>query len=229
MANAFVRTTGEVVGGAGASVAMSFGALPAAGNFVLVEVWGWVGADDLDFAGQCSDNQGNAYQLAIQSTKFNSGRCAIFYAEDIDAPSGTFTVTVGSAGGDFYYGAVATEWSGVKLTASIGVTQGATGTSSTPTTGATAAADAGDLVAAVFTIPSNQGSITVEVLSPVWDERAEHLTFSDFEPGEANTRITTAGVAQTGNWTGTASAGWTACIATFKEAAVTRRWIVGSH
>src|SRR6266404_1972397 len=75
-----------------ASVSASFGALPATGNTIIVEV-AWDPATNPALAGWFTDNQGNSYQLAICSDVNSTVRTAIGYAENIGTPSGTFTVT----------------------------------------------------------------------------------------------------------------------------------------
>jgi len=78
----------------GGSAAASFPTLPQAGNFILV-----FAASNKDPTGiSCADNQGNTYHLAAQSSGSFTGPCVIFYAYNIAAPSGTFTVTVSDPG-----------------------------------------------------------------------------------------------------------------------------------
>src|SRR5258707_1321327 len=88
-----VQTAPQASSGA-ASTATSFSTLPSAGNLIIV--FGSSGKDPNAIA--CADNQGNTYHLAVKSSSAFTGPCAIFYAYNIGAPVGTFTVTISDPG-----------------------------------------------------------------------------------------------------------------------------------
>jgi hypothetical protein len=147
----------------------------------------------------------------------------IQYCAKITTSAAPFTVTLTLAGGvTGYWEAAAIEVSGVGTGLSVDQTVGQSATSAAPSTGTTAALTGSEvIVAAVHAIGANQGSITVQVVSPTWTEEFENLSYSTTIAGEGDTRIVTgaAGTTQTGSWTDTASATWGAALAAFKGSA----------
>lgn len=212
------KTTGKVsvLGTSGGNG--SFPSLPAAGSTIMVMLSGANGT--LDYAaGSVTDNQGNpAYTQAVQSVRNSNGRSAIFYAPNIGTPSGTFTITVNTPAGTWFGIWVATSFTGMAAVP-LDQTSSSSGSSTTPTSGATPTTTQADevLAAAMQIRVVLDTTLTVEALSPAWVEEAED-PFASSEAGEHDTRIVTAAAAMTANWTSTQSATWTAAIATFKGA-----------
>lgn len=214
------KTTGKVAVAGTNGGAANFPTLPSAGSTIIVMLSG--AAATLDYAaGSVTDNQGNpAYTQAVQSVLNNRGRSAIFYAPNIGTPSGTFTITVNTTAGTWFGTWTATSFTGMAAVPIDVVTSGS-GTSTTPSSGATATtAQASEVVAAVMQSRfSTPGTIAVETLSPAWVEEYEELDGTNTECGEGDTRIVSAAAAMTGNWTCSQNQTWTAAIATFKATA----------
>jgi len=216
-----VQATGKSHVQATTFVTCSFGSLPTAGNLIVVHCITWNGNNNADWPWNgVTDNQGNVYQLAVKSAKgANGGRCAVYYAENIGTPSGTFTVTVwpDPHGGGSYIVAAAVEYSGMSGTLLLDKTATNSGSSTTPSTGTTAATtQATEVVAGVMAILAGQASITVGVVSPVFVEECEELSFA-YMPGEGDDRIVTSTGTQSCSWTCATTGEWVACIATFKS------------
>jgi hypothetical protein len=109
------------------------------------------------------------------------------------------------------------EVSGVTPGLVVDKSSSASGTSSAPATGVTAALTAAETFqVAVHAIAAAQASITVGVVSPAWTQEYEELPFT-FSAGEADSRITTSSVGTTpsASWTDTASAVWAAVLVAF--------------
>lgn len=210
------KTTGKVVVAGSNGGNASFPTLPSSASTVIVLLSG--ANASLDYAaGSVTDNQGNTYTQAVQSALNNRGRSAIFYAENIGSPSGTFTITVNTTASTWFGTWAATSFTGM-ATSALDKTTSSSGTSTTPTSGATAAtAQADEVVAGVMQSRfSTPGTITAEVLSPAWVQEYEELDGTNTECGEGDTRIVSASAAMTANWTCDQNQTWTAAIATFK-------------
>lgn len=219
MAIAAVQTTGVTAIGGSAPSAVSFSVLPTAGNLIVVSVSmaGDLGSE----ACTVTDNQGNTYIKAVDSGNFNERKTNIWYAYNIGSPSGTFTVTATALG--FNQGTVtqAKEWSG------FGSTDPLTGTASNGSNNSVpgSVGPSGAVIvleALVCTVLGcgTQAFITVESVSPSWDQDAELLGGY-----ETNSRVVTDGGQQSCSWSTSSSSPWTACLAAFAatpSTAVTR-------
>jgi hypothetical protein len=189
---------------------------PVAGQLIVLAFWGWNAPrwEPQDV----TDNQGNTYSL-VASAQASSVHVSIWWTV-AGYVSGSFQITVNPAVlGNFYGAGCATSWS-----SSLGnawrpdARSTATGTSTTPAPGTTAALDVNDeVVIATFCIGATQASITVGVVAPVLTEDAEELSFANFVPGEANSRIVSDGAAQAPTWTCATSSTWAAVCCTFAE------------
>lgn len=218
-----VQSTGKGRVQSGASATLTFGSLPEVGNLILVMVEGFTQVGNGWDAGDVTDNQGHTYALAITRSHSNSNPCAAIYYTVVATSSGTFTITLNqTAGSDWTAGsaveyAADTSWdSGSCLTQSAG----ATGTGTAIATGSTAGSAAADEVAvAVCGIGATQASITVESVSPAWVEEHEELSWTQYVPGEGNTRVLTGSGTQSASWTAASSGNWAAVVATFQQVA----------
>ncbi len=200
---------------AAASQAVSFGALPAAGNTIIVEV-AYDPATATPLAAWMTDNQGNTYQLAVGSAVNGTVRTAIYYAENIGTPSGTFTVTFTPAVNSFF-AMMAVEWAGLATSSSIDQTNSNFSTSSPAavTTGTTTQAN--ELVVAVF--GNSQSGNTAITKDAAFTEDFVETNGAVFQASEGSYQIVSATGAYTSTWTMASGAAWTCSIATFKQAA----------
>lgn len=216
MAAQFIQSTGKARSVTAVdSQAASFGSLPAVGRFILVQVFGWNSSNNLDFTTTATtDNQGNTYARAIQSTLVGGARAAIFYCERVATSAGTFTVTVNPGGASGPLVMVCTEWAGVFAGSLLATATDTSGPGTLHDSGATAAASG--LVAAVMTI-SGTNSLPFTVNPPAYDEQCEEPDNAAFQAGECDTRVTGAAVAQSCTWTSATSIDSTACIAVFSD------------
>lgn len=211
-----VQSTGKIRVSNGPSVSGSFASLPAVGSLVLVGVQGYLSYWQ---AGDVTDNQGNTYTVAVAKA-LSSAHCAIFYTV-VTASAGTFTITIDPANtGNTWIVGSAVEYSGTWNSATcLDVAQtSSSGSGTSLTTGTTLQTSrANELVAAICGITINQVSITVESVSPAWTEEHEELSWTNYVPGEFNTRLISVRVAQSCSWTDTVSTPWSGAIATFRE------------
>lgn len=99
-----VRSTPAFSGGAG-TASGSFASLPAAGDLIVVQATG--NGATLNVV----DNQGNTYHRATGTGPFFGWIADVWYAYNIGAPSGTFTVTVTGDAGTGVWG-MAHQWTG---------------------------------------------------------------------------------------------------------------------
>jgi hypothetical protein len=215
---------------AGSTASASFGTAPAAGSLVLIGLVGW--HDSGYDVTSVTDNKGNAYTI-VKAAVAGRQRAVIAYAENVSS-GGTFTVTINNAGGSGNY----LSWAAIEVTgvaASSSADQTSTATDAGPqandatvTTGATVTAN--ELVFAVMSL-SSSGSSNLHITSPGgYTNLASEQDFAAQNGFSADYKIISATGAQTAAWahddaTGTdnpspggSSYGWTAAIATFKEA-----------
>lgn len=196
------QVTGKFRVSGGASMAGSFGSLPAEGELVVVVGWGsnsnaWEAQD-------CVDNQGNTYSLVAVSRR-GTVDLAMWWC--VSGPtSGTFTVTLNPRATGSFNGAgaamsYASDASTVWRPDAIARNNQASGTA--VSTGNTATLDVADqvVVAACAIMTNDQGSIAVESVSPAWTQEAEELSFATYCPGEVDSRIVAATTAQSCSWT----------------------------
>lgn len=201
-----------MAGNPSSSYAGSFGSLPAEGDLIVVTYHGFASASPNWQAGDVTDNQGNAYSLAVGAG--NNGE-PIWWC--VTGPtSGTFTVTLDLLTAGTVEGSMAAcAYRSDAGVFTLDKTSTGTGTSTTPSTGTTATLTGADSVAvAVMSIAANEASITV---AAGWTEEEETLNDSVSYPGEADSKIlaATTGIACT--WTLATSGTWRASIAVFKE------------
>lgn len=97
MAYAQVQTTGPTIAIA-TSITRSFGVLPSAGDLIVVNCGGFTSGTIL-----VSDNQGNTYHQAVRTSSFGYST-AIWYAFNIGAPAGTFTITIADVIAGYLWG-----------------------------------------------------------------------------------------------------------------------------
>lgn len=219
---AYVRDTGKGRGAAVNSIAVSFASLPAAGNFIGVGVSHYDGSTGDTAAGSVSDNQGGtSYSRAVQSPEAGNATASIHYRENISSPSGTFTVTINPAGTSGYIVGVGVEYSGVATSSSLDKTATNSGSSSTPTSGTTAAlAQADELVIACLQVSSTETNSEIDVPATTgYTNRCIEQDSNSYGAMSTDDKVvaaTTAVSASWGNLVGPQP--WSACIATFKAA-----------
>jgi hypothetical protein len=212
MALTRVQSTGRVTANT-TTYTLTFATPPALGSGLLLAAIHYGGALPPTAV---TDNRGHTYTRVVQYQ--NGSSAAIFLCPAVTGTGAPFTLTV-NQGGARDGCAVAMEISGGPL--SVEAFTGATGTSTTPATGATAALTAAEVcLLAVHVINTTQGSITVEAVSPVWLQEFEDLSFARI-PGEADSRLVTGALASTPScsWTDTAASTWAAVIAAFSGGA----------
>ncbi len=205
------------------TLSVSFSSRPRSGNAIILYVWGWDNINSVDFTtSSVTDNQGNTWIRATQGTRTAGGtRPAIFYAYNINEPSGTFTITVApTIGGTRALVGAAVEYSGVLATSDPldAVAPANTGTSTAPTTGTTAVTSQANELAAASMVISVDGAIT----SPSgYTARVTETDNTNWLAGEGDDKILSATGAQSASWT-TNSGAWSASLATFKAAPASR-------
>lgn len=202
------------------TVNASFASLPSVGNAAIILISGW-NPGDLAFAeGHVFDNQGNGNYSLAKSISNNTGHGAacIFYLDRIQTSAGTFTVTVGSnKAASNWFDFAMLEITGFNGKLRLGSTNGAIGGSpSQPDSGSISPADDENLIIGVHEIASAEGTIVVEVTSPVWTQQFEQLSFVNNSPGEGNSKIVGPGT-YNAKWTDSVAAQWAAVIASFRS------------
>lgn len=197
------------------SVPVTFASPPTVGNGIVMAV---VSGDVTGV----TDNRGNSYQLALQQLG-GSGNVNIWFCPSITSTGNPFIVT--AAGGTFQHrlGAAIEANSGLAVDKSFAKNAGSA-PSLNPTTGSTPALTVNEaLVVAAIVEGNNQTTITVESVSPTWNQDGEIL---GVVYGEIDSRILTSGngVAQSCSWVvAPNSAGYWTCIVAFKGAAATKK------
>lgn len=214
MAFSRIQATGKVTATGVASIAITLGSAPAAGNGLVVGV---LASTTTAFpGGACSDNQGNTYALAFQyDYPFGGRKIAMYYCAAIATSGSPFTITVNPALGSLTFYGVAVEVGGVGGGLAVDVTSpGAQGNGTAPNAGASTARTANNVFSvAGFVTGVAQTSITV---SSGWTEELEQLTGSLL--GEIDTQVETAasGTTIVVNWTMTAADWWAGRSLSFK-------------
>lgn len=214
MAVTIIRDSGVVASSTStATAAVSFAALPAAGNQIIasVGIYGTSAPGTIS----ASDNQGgSSYSVAATTTNgLNKAGAAVLYRENISSPSGTFTVTFADGGTSIQWsGVIAYEVSGLPASASLDKTTvnsdvgcGSV-TSFTPT--ASAALRSSDGVAFL----ADGSGCNTENLNPVTVAPSFTVNGADFDSANSNYSVSnkiltsSASVAPVINWTGTSNA-----------------------
>ena len=221
MALTRVQGTGRVSASASASVALTFATPPTVGNGVVVLAARYQAAGPAITA---TDNRGNTYAQAV-AVGPNPVGGTIQYCAKVTTAAAPFTVTLTFAGAlTGYWEAAAVEVSGVGSTGlAVDQTASQNATSAAPSSGATPALTASEvLLAGVHAIGANQASLVVQVVSPTWTEEFENLNYSATVAGEGDSRIVTgaAGTTPGISWTASASGTWGAALAAFKATGV---------
>ena len=214
MALARVQATGKVTADSALSVALTFATPPSVGNGVVVLLTIYSSAASFT----CVDNRGNTYTLAKRQLTGPSEQAIIFFCAAVTTSAAPFTITVSTGGGAHFYIASALEVSGVGAGLVLDQTASGTATSATPATAATPALTADEvLLAGTCSINGAEASITVAVVSPVWTQEHEELSFSH-AVGEGNSRIVTGALGTTPSlsWSMPTSRAWAAALAAFK-------------
>lgn len=192
-----------------ASGDVSFTTLPSAGNLIVVCISENRGAG-VKGVSTVTDNQGGTYTQAVTKTiAANNGAVSIYYREGISAPSGTFTVTVTMTGATFFDVGLL-EYSGIKTSSSLNVTNSIEQNAG-PMTVASTGASGTCVHVAVFTSDNNN----MELQTAGQTER-----FRDTSPGIAAIAVedTIAAGAQTLSWNILAAHVYVAVIAAFSQA-----------
>lgn len=202
----------------GTSSTSTFASPPAVGNLLVVPLFDYNAVAFAD--GDATDNYGNEWKLAVLSDANGSARVAVLYC-NVLTTGASFAVTINPASAAGWYA----DWKAIEFNdpGSLGwwqvdKTTKATGSSTAPATGSTAATTYADSVV-IAAMATNQGSpvsITVETVSPAWTQEAEWLT-SARQPGESDSKIITATGAQSCAWTLGASLAWSAAIVVFNS------------
>lgn len=221
---AYVRDTGKFRGSGVASINGSFASLPASGNMVAVGITNYNdgGVAGAVAEGEVTDNQSNTYLRAVQSTAASGDHTAacIHYDAVIGSPSGTFTITIDPPGTN-YLVAVGIEYTGLLDSTPLDKTQTNNGTSTTPTSGTTAAlASADQIVIAVCAIGGTDTTAGIDTPATTgYTNRCveqDANTYGGHSTDDKEVAATTAVSAAWGTLDG--SYPWSACIATFELA-----------
>lgn len=197
------------------SVAMTFGSLPSAGAMIIVTIeWGTAGGQTTLAGFSIADNQGvgNSYTLQTPDAG-NDHKAAIYAAFNIGATSGTFTITVTTPANTYGWGK-ATEVT-IGGGGALDKHHEATGTSTTPDSGATAATTVADeIIFSAWGTAQNTSGSDGAGTNEGYTELFNGNAFSG-EHGGGSYKIVSATGAQQHTWGAMMSNAWTAVIATF--------------
>lgn len=230
MAVAYVRDTGEVISDAVATMALSFGTLPAAGNLIVVPHNGWHSSNYT--VTSVSDNQGNGNYTSIGTGVAYSGaatRAYQHYKENIGSPSGTFTVTVDPVqAADNYTAGVAIEYSGAATSSVLrdsGTNSGNNTSTDASVTSAGSSAQVGDgVVVNALVVISGDTNVTWGAAATTgYNNRAQEANWTAHMTISADEKIASGSGSQSANWshdaTSGASNGWAAIMGVYAQAA----------
>lgn len=215
-----IQDKSEIVSNAG-NRTLQFDNPVTAGSMLVLCAEGWnngVGGFSIFTP---TDSQLNTWHLAIESDPNTNDRTEIYYAYNVTGGA-SFQVTIapGIPAGNYYTWSI-TEVPGALTTDPLDKTSKNTGTSTAPSSGATAAVSQNEeILFAAFSSngAANPATLTVELLSPAWTEIIEQTNGATNQLGELDRRSITGGGAVTANWTQTNNVAWTAAIATFMMA-----------
>ncbi|HEY4210838.1 MAG TPA: LysM peptidoglycan-binding domain-containing protein [Steroidobacteraceae bacterium] len=129
------------------TVSVTFTSAQTAGHLNVIAI-GWNNATST--ISSVTDTAGNTYTLAIgPTTASGNGRQSIYYAKNINAAAANSnTVTVTFSGSVPYPDLRATEYSGINTTSPLDVTKGASGSSTSTSSGSVTTTNANDLIIA---------------------------------------------------------------------------------
>ena len=204
-------------GGFVASLSTSFSTLPSAGNLIVVyALGGYTGGASSWASNSISDNQGNTYQLAAwQSGGGGGGASAIYYADNIGTPSGTFTVTATPPESQIIT-LTAVEYAGVAKVNPLDVATTNLNSGANPDTGLTAkSSKVNVLVTAILNIDSS--SVITITPSAGYNVRLDEGD-SNYNTGQAVDRIFSNSYTYSTSWSVDVGAAWDTCIVVFKGA-----------
>lgn len=203
----------------------SFGSAVTAGSLVVVCVWGYhAGASATMWpTGAVTDNKGNTYNRVATRAADTNVSCAIYYAYNVSGGA-SFTITLDPLTTTNYGAWSATEITGATTTDPLdqNVDAAANDALATTVSSGTSASttQANEIVFGVCAIANgDQASITVESVSPSWNQLTEELSWTNFVPGESDYRIISSTGTQAINWTYATAGRSVGMLATFKEAA----------
>jgi hypothetical protein len=193
--------------------------LPTVGNGLIVLINGWRSGASSALPTTCTDNRGNTYTLV--GTRSNSNAVTgVFVCAKVIASAAPFNLTVTcSLALDSVHQVI--EVSGVGAGLAVDQSVGATGSSTTPATGAAPALTAAETFqVAIHSIASSQGSITIGASTPTWTDEFEELS-SGYIAGEAVSRLVSSGAGTTpsASWTDITAAVWSAMLVAFSGGA----------
>jgi hypothetical protein len=138
---AFVQVNAATPPAPSSSVAVAYPLAQTAGNLNIVVV-GW--NDTTSTLTSLMDSRGNTYAQAGTTITGPGIRQAIFYAKNIAAGSNTVTATFNQAAA--YVDVRVLEYSGLDTTSPLDVAAGASGTNSSPSSGAATTTSANELI-----------------------------------------------------------------------------------
>lgn len=200
----------------GSSIAITLSTPPTVGNGLIVLLNFWRGGASSAVPSTCVDNRGNGYTLAISRTNANAVT-GVFVCATVATSGAPFTLTVtATATADWVVQVL--EVSGVGAGLLVDQSVGATGTSSTPATGAAPALTAAETFqVAIHAIANAQTSITIAAGTPAWAQEFEELS-SALIAGEAVSRLVPSGLGTTpsASWTDVTAAVWSAVLVAVK-------------
>jgi len=203
----------------GGNLSLTFGASPGAGNLIVVPVIMYSNGGALGVS--VADNQGNTYHVGASAPGSNGSQSKIYYAYNIAASGGTFTVTVTRTGNAAQQTeAIAIEFFGLGTVDPVVGSGTGVATGSFPLTVSTGVTSAPEVAVvacvAAFRLNFNVTGITINVLVPPYVQEYEKLSSSPFVMvGEADSRVVSSGAAQTAAWsfTGTPAGGSMSIVA----------------
>jgi hypothetical protein len=209
----------------GTASAVSFTALPSAGDLVLVFI-SYYESGASPTISSITDNQGNTYNPVGVTAAFAGAhtKLAIYYAENIGAPSGTYTITVNFGALSHDTVVYAVSFSGIATSSSLrGTPQTATGNDTPVDANVTSDPNpqAGDLLIAAA-CAAVAGSTNVHFAGATgFTNMAVYQDYTDYNSLSADYK-TAVGGAETATYshdsTATPGDGWGAVIAAFKPA-----------
>jgi methionine-rich copper-binding protein CopC len=200
--------SGSAEGSSVASVSQTFAAGNTAGNLILA----FVRASTTTQKITVSDSAGNSYTDAVWQLQSNDGhQIHLFYAPNIKG--GTNTVTASFSGSNNHPWLAIYEYSGLSTANPLDKTAAAQGSSRTASSGATAATtSANELVFTGLGLPS--ASSAVATAGPGYSMERQDTNTGKSRAATADQEVSAAG-AYTGSFTLSASANWSAIVATF--------------
>jgi hypothetical protein len=197
----------RTAGAAGAPSSLAYSANVTPGSWLVVGV-----LDDSGTPTSVTSNvDGALTQIGVTQNAPGQTRCALFAKEN--AVGGATTITVTHAGA--FVGMQILEYSGVLASGSADQTTGGTGTSATPSSGATGATTQASEIAIGFCVNDSSGK--------TWTAGAGYTLREANANGQfqVEEQVLSATGAQTAGWTMSASDGWAATIGTFKTGVAT--------